>query len=370
MNNKQGFFFGIVAITIVFGASISVVFRKQWVGLQYGLVPRIELGTTAPVMAAGSNWDGVRGVATFVRNVIRGIDGLLASLSSGGVLLGSSSTPITGTSGSFRWQFKGSGAATSNSNEVTGTSPTYAKSFEICSGSTRVFQMLFDDANSPSTGNGLVVVWQPKAFTSTLLSSALLKCSLGTSSGNKTMVCSWGNGPFDSSSGPNNARIRVHEDTTNGEIAFVGMARLQSGNKICTNAGWSGNDYYSLAFLSKSASPYNTLARFGVANTDGFSSSTAMQVCVPTSGTDQYVDHGYNSAQFNVQTNNSGTTYFVADSIGTTTDTTGYPTQARLTTLIAGTLNAGAFTPGNIDALAGTPPTFSGSGGPGSACGF
>lgn len=367
MKNKRKLLFGIIALALLFGASLSTHYRKQWIGLQYGLVPRMELGTTAPVMAAGSHWDGVRGIATFVRNVIRGIDGLLASLSSGGVLLGSSSTPITGTSGSFRWQFKGSGAATSNSNEVTG-SPTYSKSFEICSGSTRVFQMLFDDANSPSTGNGLVVVWQPKAFTSTLLSSALIKCSLGTSSGNKTMICSWGNGPFDLSSGPDNVRIRVHEDTANGEIAFVGMARLKTANKFCTAGGWTGNDFYSLAFISKSTSPFNTIARFGLANGASFDSTKAMQICQPSSPVN-YSNNPYNSAQFNVETNNSGTTYFVADSIGTTTDTTGYPTQARLTTLITGAIATTPFAVADINGLD-TPPTFSGGGGPGSACGF
>ena len=367
MKINRRFLFGTAAALAFAGASVSIYNQKRWVGLYYGPVLNLEIGALAPAFGASSGWDGVRGSATFIRGVIRGMDGLLASLASGGVLLGASATPVTGTSNAFRWQYKGASAAASNSNEVTGTSPTYAKSFEICAGATRVFQMLFDDGNSPQNGNGLVLVWQPKAFTSSLTSAALIKCSLGLST-TKTMVCSWGNGPFDAS-GPDNGRVRVYEDTGNDEIAFVGMVRIPAAKKVCTNAGWSGNDFYSLAFLAKSSSPYNTIARFGLANEDGFSTTTAMQVCVPSSGADAYVNHGLNSAQFNVHANN-GATYFMADALGTTTDTEGYPTQARLTTLITGTLAAGAFTPANIDALTGTPPTFSGGGGPGSACGF
>lgn len=294
----------------------------------------VEFGTVQPAQAASGQWDGVRVLAKFVRDTIRGIDAILGALNSAGLLTGGST--VTGTSGTYRWKYTASGAALSfpTNNEVLGSAPSYSKAFEMCVGSTRVLQMGFDNASSPSTGNGLIVVWQPNKFDSTLVqNSAKIQCSLGVAT-NRAMVCTWTGGPFETTPGiVEMGRVRVVDDTSNAEISFIAMARTVAATNFCAPAG--GNDFYALTFRQKTSSPNNARARFGLVDTaTNTTATTSAQLCGSA--------NSYNDGLFTVSGSSAA---YVSD--GSASDVAGYPTMANLDTVNA-QFNAGLFTNASV----------------------
>lgn len=294
----------------------------------------IQFGGIQPAEASSGQWDGVRALAKFVRDTIRGIDTILGALNSSGLLAGGST--VSGTSGTYRWKYTASGAALSfpTNNEVLGSAPSYSKSFEMCVGSTRVLQMGFDNATSPSTGNGLIVVWQPNKFDSTLVqNTAKIQCSLGVST-NRTMVCTWTGGPFESNPGiVEMGRVRVVDDTSNAEVSFIALARTAASTNFCAPAG--GNDFYALTFRQKTASPNNARGRYGAIDTGtSTTSTTSAQLCGTTNAN--------NDGLFTVSGSGAA---FVTDGSGA--DVAGYPTMASLDAVNA-QFNAGLFTNASV----------------------
>lgn len=327
---KKKIIFGIVAVVLFSATSFTVsVVKKSDV---FPGAVHIQLAGMSPTIGASTNWAGVRGSATFIRSVARGIDSLITSLNSSGILSQSGTVgPFTSGTSKFRLTTN----STATANDATGATPTYTKLFQICTNGSLALELYLTSASAPASNGGAVVVWQPKLFDSTLASSANIKCSFGTvaglgasANGKNGMVCTWySSTPFDgAATGIDRARILAFDDTTNNQIKMVGLAQINADLACPTT-----NDQYTLAYIASKTSPYNTTAKWGWNNTGSYSAANFATFCAGSTNTT-------NAGIFNINV----TGYFVNDGVTDATVPSGYPTPSSVDTLIANEASVGA----------------------------
>ncbi len=275
---------------------------------------QVQLGSVKPVFAASSNWDGVRDVAKFTKDIVKGIDTLLSQLATSAVL--NQTTTVTSVNGNYTLRY------TPNFNSsVTSTalgSKTYKSSFEIWLGSgssaTKALELYFDSSTDKSVGSGVLAIWQPNRFDTTLNSAnRQIECAMTGGSTNGTMICSW-NGPIEASGGIQAGRIKVTASASAGTISYKALA-----TPVTTTTCTGGNsDYYAIAFITKNVTPFYSTAKYGF--NDGAIAST---LCATANSN--------NNAYFNITSNPTATgssKYFVTD--GVTSDTNSFNTGGNL----------------------------------------
>lgn len=331
--------------TCFFSASLSVQVERR----PEQTLPDVamQLATIEPIMAASSGWEGVRAVATLINDITRGVDTVIVGLQRSGAL--SSTTPIQTTSGNLKIKLNPS----FNSN-VTSTalgSRTYAISFEAwrSSDGAKFLELYFDNASSR---NEVLAIWQPNIvdLTANPAGSNKMECVMTGGAANGLMVCSW-NGPIENPGAVTAARFKVDSDSAAGTISVKGAAIA-----IANPCAGGNADVYSLAFISKSVSPYYTTARFGFND-----NSTAATLC----GVANSLNNGYFNANANPFASDSSK-YFVQDGVTSDLDAN-YPTVASVTTLF-GQIGGGADSDNvtiNLAALTGLSVVFRGSLSPG-----
>ncbi len=326
----------VVATAVFLAASFTVTVIKKPFTWQKEVSLNMEFAGLKPIMGASSTWAGVRGTATFIRGVARGVDTLIASLNSSGIM--NLTTYPSTTSGTNKFRLTTN--ALNITNDATATNPAYSRNFQICVGSLLAMEVYLNSAANP-TGAGVVIVWQPKLFDSTLSSSANIQCSfgtiagLGTSANGKTgMVCKWNTAtPFDgATTGPIQGRIMAFDDTTNGQINVIGLAAL-NGTLACTGA----NDQYTLGYIANKASPYNTTAKWGWNDTPYASGNFIRWCAVLDSNTT-------NAGIFSTSASTTG--YWVNDGVSNANIPSGYPTGAAVDTLITNEAPSAGALPG------------------------
>ncbi len=311
------------ALLIFFGLSFDFAWKETTP--KYSLTSGkdifidLKIGSVAPVFSASSNWEGVRDIAKFTKDIVKGIDSILFNLASSNVL--NQTSTVTAVNGNYTFRY------TPNFNSSVTSSAlgakTYKSSFEIWSGSgstaTKAMELYFDSATDKSTGNGVLAIWQPNRFDSTLNSaSRQIECTMVGGASNGTMVCSW-NGPIESTGIIQAARIKVSANSTAGTISYKGVASLVN----TTNCSGGNPDYYVIAFITKNTSPFYSTAKWGFND-----NSLAATRCTEANST--------NNAYFNTSSNpnaTDSTKYFVAD--GITSDTNSFNTGGTLYPSIA-----------------------------------
>ncbi|TGL60238.1 hypothetical protein EHQ58_06980 [Leptospira ognonensis] len=313
----------IFAFVIFFGLSFDLTWkemtRQYSIHSKKDLVIDVSMGSVKPIFAASSNWDGVRDIAKFTKDIVKGIDSILVNLASSNIL--SQTSTVTAVSGNYTFRY------TPNFNgSVTSASlgaKTYKSSFEIWSGSgstaTKALELYFDSATDKSTGSGVLAIWQPNKFDTNLnTANKQIECSMVGGSANGTMVCSW-NGPLESAGTIQAARIKVTANATAGTVSYKAAA-VPVTSTTCSG----GNaDYYAIAFITKNVSPYYSTAKWGFND-----NAIAATLCTTSNTT--------NNAYFNTNSNPSATDstkYFVAD--GVTSDTNSFNTGGTLYPTIA-----------------------------------
>ncbi|MCE9501564.1 MAG: hypothetical protein K8R21_13850 [Leptospira sp.] len=323
------------AVFFFFGISLNVGVKliPKAYSLYEGekeLVFRIDLEGVRPVFAASGNWSAVRDVTTFVKNVVKGVDSVVQQLATSSVLALTSS--VTGVSGIYTYKYNpGFNGSVTNSQ---GVAKTYKKSFEfiITSTNAKVFELYFDDATNKTSGNGVLVIWQPNKFDSALnqTNTAKMECSQ-TGSTTLTMICSWNGGPFEASGGVvDNGRIKVDYVSATNTLSLKGIARILVASDACSGGN---RDYYALAFVNSATSTTSTqyaTAQLGL--NDGSVNTT---ICGSAAA------NTFNSAFFNSSVNTSATDnskYFVSD--GNSSDVSPYPSIATVSALFLTMTNA------------------------------
>ncbi len=314
MINSKKTIFTVFAL-VYFGISIDpkflVVDKKYSLDNSKEIKLSFSLEGIKPVLAANSSWDGVRAIATFTKDVVKGIDTILKNLSGSGILKQSSKYTVTSDGYTYRINPTFNTSVTSNAFG----SKTYKVSFEIwkASDNSKVLELFFDSATDQSTGSGVLAIWQPNKFDSTLnqTNSPKMECAMTGGTADGTMICSWNGGPFETDGPVENGRVKVKATSATSQVSIKAIAKT-----VTTTTCSGGNpDYYGLAFIVKKSDSTNyATARMG------FNDNSIASTLCGTSNT-------YNSAYFNNTTNSSSSgsgKYFVTD--GITSDTNSYNT--------------------------------------------
>lgn len=313
----------ILGFIIFFGLSFDFTWKE--ITRQYSLhthkdtVLEWKIGSLKPVFSASTNWDGVRDIAKFTKDIVKGIDSILLQLASSNVL--NQTSTVTAVSGNytFRYTPNFNGSVTSSALGAK----TYKSSFEIWLGSganaTKALELYFDSTSDKSVGSGVLAIWQPNKFDTTLnTANRQIECTMSGGSSNGTMICSW-NGPLEAAGTIQAARIKVSASSSAGTVSYKALATPVT----TTTCGGGNSDYYAITFISKNVSPYYATARWGFND-----NSIATTLCTVSNTT--------NNAYFNINSNpnaTDSTKYFVAD--GITSDTNTYNTNGSLYPSIA-----------------------------------
>ena len=338
------------AFLAFFFLSIGIVVTKIKRPMQQPVLNvHIDFQTTQPLLAAASDWDGVRSVATFAKSVSDGIDKIIVDLTNTGLL--DRTDVFTNNNGTYKMQFS------PNSNVAVlprgvGSTKTYSHKFILwlSSDNTKVLELFFDSNAERTGGDGAVAVWWPHKFDTTLkTSSGKIECATSVENSNNSMVCSWTQGPFINGGIVDSGQVKVTEDKPAAQISFKAYTRLTTN--YCTDT----RDYYALAFISKNFAPYYTTAEFSVAgNTPN--AATILDARGVLCAADP---NPRNYAFFNTNTNPSSTgsdKYFVGDSTSSL-PSGDYPSTASVDSLFA-QMSSGNPSKASVDSLNGTPINF------------
>lgn len=306
---------------VFFGLSLSVDLRDR---NERQTLPElnVRLASMKPIHAAASNWDAVRGIATFVNDLTKGVDSIILGLQNSGALNQTQTIEIS--QGLYKLRLNPTFNAPVN-NSALGAR-TYAVSLEVwrASDDVKYLELYFDD---PSAKSEVLAIWQPNVFDATVNQSGSnkIECLLSGGAADGFMLCSW-NGPIEDPGAVTAARFKVDADSSAGTVSVKGLAEA-----IANPCPGGSPDYYALAFVTRSASPFYTTAQFGF-NDGGVASTTCG------------LPNAANSAYFNTTANPTATDsnqYFVTDGIGPGEELPEYPSLAD-TGALFGQIGAGS----------------------------
>lgn len=249
---------------------------------------RLIIGGPTKAHAGESSWAFVRQSATWANGNSTLADNLITALKNAGLLSNSSASIIqtTTTIGGVSYKLKletnnAGGCATTGCVNLTSSAypgnKTFKHRFKLwrASDNKDTLEMVFDDVNSPSTGNGVLLNYRLAVLDSTLSNNEdmIVESYIFGAAPNRTQVYSWG-APF-WTSGANAAttsdrgRVLLQEmtvglqggGTSSGALCVSIVVRTVS--QTITGCG-TGNFYYSLAYGQKTASNFETTAQSGL----------------------------------------------------------------------------------------------------------
>lgn len=331
----------VVTVLLFFGVSVSMsLYKGGRLGQKKEISVKIDLKGLKPVMAAtADDWQAVRDIASFIRNVVKGIDQIIVDISSSGAL--GLTQAVTQTSGEYRWKFDPNNS-TSFTSKSFGSLITPQYSFEIWKVGTgdKVLEIFFDN---PQTKQEVIVVWHPVKFDASLeTASGKIECGVTGGIDDGTMICSWSEGPFETGGVVTQGRMRVKKDQAGGVYKVKTIAKTSTFDPDGAGIFCSSNIYYySLFFITKDAAPFYTTAKFGLDTTN-----VVDTICGQT--------NTFNAAYFNTNTNASSTgesKFFVQDGVTAGTQDPNYPTITEVDSLISDTTNS--MTTGKVDSYTG-----------------
>ncbi|MBX7059841.1 MAG: hypothetical protein K1X75_17390 [Leptospirales bacterium] len=272
----------------------------------------LQLSGLAPVFAASSSWDGVRGVTTFINDVTRGVDRIIVGLQNSGAL--SQSSILRTTSGNLKIKLNPNFSSSVTSTALGARS--YNVSFEAWrNDGVKFLELYFDSATAR---NEALVIWQPNVVDATVnpAGSNKIECAMSGGASNGFMVCSW-NGPIENPGAVTAGRFKVDPNSVSGLVSVKGAAIA-----IANPCAGGNADVYAMAFIARNANPFYTTARFGFND-----NAIAATVCGGA--------NPLNNAYFNINANgfaSDSSRYFVQEGVTTDLDPN-YPTVASVNAL-------------------------------------
>lgn len=309
---------GAIVVLLFFGSSLT------WKVVQPGQraptlpEPQIRLGAPTQLKAASNNWTAVRSIATFLQNATNGVDEIIVSLQNSGAL--NANQVITATRGDFKYRFNPSFDQSVVSTAFP-SGKTYNVSFEVwrSTDDSKYLELYFTTGEDAREA---LAIWQPNIVDTNANqgNSNKMECALSGGANDGFMVCSW-NGPIASSGVVQTARFKADANSTSGDVSVRGAVQTLNASGCASGAA----DYYALAFISKTASPNYTTARFGF--NEG---SLAPTLC----GTTNTVNNAYFNTNANAN-GSGGDQYFVQDGVATDLDAN-YPTSASVASYFNG----------------------------------
>ncbi len=260
-----------------------------------------------------NNWDQVRLMPTFLKQVTDNIDNVLNQFFGYGIL--GKTSLSTQTTDTFKIKFNPAFNGVISSNAYTNTK-IFRYSLELWNSSNnqKVLELFYDDSIQRTSGKGSLLIWQPNAFDSSISGNLKIECyTVAIDTQNTTMICSWIDGAFKASGNVDNVLFKMTLNAVTNSYSTQLLARTNATQGI-TCAG--GNlDYYVLAANTNTISGRNySIAKWGYND-----NSIADTEC----GQSNLTNHAYFDSGINTNATNS-TRYFVSQ--GITSDTNSYNT--------------------------------------------
>lgn len=231
----------------------------------------IDLDFSPPLYAQQhETWAGVRFIANAARLINANIDAFMTALNNRveisdsitGEWTGEYTHSVTGNSFTYKLGLNQEYTAT---NSVDGTEDTYSHGYMLCEDGSPVYQIFFDSAEEPGSGDGTLLIYKPERF-ATFFDHAnapgvVAEFTLTGSPGSRTEIMSWTGGPLFDGGTVTDARVIITESDSGAQINFSGAAKLNTPD-LCGGS----DDYYALAFIADSSSPHYSTAKWGLSD--------------------------------------------------------------------------------------------------------
>jgi hypothetical protein len=244
---------------------------------------RIDLSGVKELSAGtAESWGFVRQSATWARANSIVLDGLIGGLQKSGIfnrissgeLIVPNQTSNTGQVFTYRLKIN------ENVSGITSTaysgSKTFSHRFEMWkSGDTIPTLQLFFSSLTGTGTTGVLLYYNLSKLNPTSFGTATNAVTESYISGNKgdmKQTYSWKNGPQDSKWLSKNGRVIVREMKSGAEICVRSVVTMNTGSapfagKLDTVCGANTNIYYLLNYVQKTAPPFQTVAKAGLAKT-------------------------------------------------------------------------------------------------------
>ncbi len=260
-----------------------------------------------------NNWDSVRLMPTFLKQVTDNIDNVLNQFFGYGIL--GKTSLSTQTTDTFKIKFNPAFNGVISSNAYTNTK-IFRYSLELWNSSSnqKVLELFYDDAIQRTSGKGSLLIWQPNAFDSNINGNLKVECyTVVIDAQNTTMICSWIDGVFKASGNVDNVLFKMTLNAVTNSYSTQMLARTNANQGISCAGG--NLDYYVLAANTNTISGRNySIAKWGYND-----NSIADTEC----GQSNLTNYAYFDSGININATNS-TRYFVSQ--GITSDTNSYNT--------------------------------------------
>ena len=341
----KSIFYTIFSLVIFLGFSVQLRHKTEIkpkvdeIGLpkldiQLGGLQELSAGTA-------DSWGFVRQSATWGRGNSNLIDGLLSGLQKSGIFTRISSGEIiipnqTSTTGvTFTYRLKINEGVTSVASTAYSGTKTFSHRFEAwVSGDTvPSLQMFFSSLTDTGT-SGVLLYYNlsklnPTAFGTA--TNAVVESYTSGAKGSMAQTYSWKDGPQDTSWISKNGRVIIREMNSGAEICVRTVVTLTRGSTgIGTNLdvlcgttptlvapdNTSSQLYYLLAYVQKTASPFYTVAKSGLAKLESAPIKNIATFCGVNSGVYSALPANYGLFDSNG---------FVSDGATAGTIPTGYP---------------------------------------------
>lgn len=260
-----------------------------------------------------NNWDQIRQMPTFLKQVTDNIDNILAQFYVNGIL-GKTSISTQSTD-NFKIKFNPAFNGVISSNAYSGTK-TFRYSVEIwnITNNLKVLELFYDDAIQRTSGKGSLLTFQPSAFDSSINANLKVECyTITLDSQNTSMICSWVDGVFKVSGNVDNVMIKTNFNLISNSYNMQLLARSNPNQGYVCAGG--NSDFYSLAAITNVINGKSlSVAKWGY--NDNIIADT---LC----SNQNTLNYGYFDSTINSNVNNSSK-YFVAQ--GISSDTNSYNT--------------------------------------------
>ncbi|MCR9145032.1 MAG: hypothetical protein NXI24_22530 [bacterium] len=259
---------------------------------------QIVFSGPAELAAAEDNWAFVRQSATWANGNSTFADNLITGLKNSGLLTNSPSqlattTVLSGVTYKLKLETNGTCNPTASCQNISSSAYTGTKTFNHrfklwrASDNLDVVELLFDDIDSPATGDGVLLNYRLGILDATLSDNPnlIVESYISGASPNRRQTYSWG-AAFNTTgtaaaSTSDRGRVVLEEmtvglkggGTSSGALCVRIAARTVS--QTITGCG-TGNFYYALAYGQKTLTNFETTALSGIAVND---LTTNGQIC-------------------------------------------------------------------------------------------
>ncbi len=291
--------------------------RNSTRALNTNFNPVLKITGIEKLYAANEDqWDSVRNIISFTRNITKSINDLMANLESTGLF--NVSGTFTTNNGTFKIKLVMNQEETITDNS-TGSNLTFSNKLILwnASNNAKYLEIYFDDPTTKTGGDGALVTFEPAVIDPTTYTAGKrMECY----SNGQTMTCSW-EGMIASHNIDRGQLIAQMNSDNTIQLRLLAKTTLTSitGLGNCS----TGVYYYTLGAIIQNSDPFYTTSAFGIkCNEESYELGSSANP----------YNYGYFNANANPTASDS-TKYFAG--MGSTPPSSDYPSTTDVNNLIS-----------------------------------